>query len=381
MQWKIPLSDVTLGEEEVEAATRTLRSGWLTQGPQVEEFERRFAAALGARHAVAVSSGTSALHLAYLAAGLGPGDEFILPGLTFVATLHAGLYLGARPVLVDCASPADLTLSVEDVARKITPRTRLIVSMPYGGFCPDMPALEALARERGIPLVEDACHAPLAELDGRKIGRFGLAGCFSFFSNKNLSCGEGGCLVTDDAELAARVARLRSHGMDRPSWDRHRGHAADYDVLERGFNYRLDELRAAVLNCQLDKLPQANARRERAWRGLAEALTALGIEGLEIPFHGTARGRSACHLFAVLLPPGRDRGAFREALAAAGIQTSVHYPPLTAFTATADCWPEGPPRLPVLDALAPRLVTLPMGPHLDEQGVALVAGAVERALA
>jgi dTDP-4-amino-4,6-dideoxygalactose transaminase len=380
MNWAVPLSDVTIGEEEIQAAAETLRSGWLSQGERVAAFEQAFAKALDARHAVAVANGTAALHLAYRAAGLKAGDEFILPALTFVATMNAGLYLGAKPVLADCASPDDLAISAQDAARKITPRTRLIVTMPYGGFCPDMAALCDLAAGTGIPLVEDACHAPLARLDGRCIGTFGRAGTFSFFGNKNLTTGEGGMIVTDDDDLAERLRHLRSHGMTTLTWDRHRGHAADYDVGELGYNYRLDELRAAIGIVQLRKLPEATRRRAEAAAELRAALDALSIDGLEIPF-ARPRGVPVHHLFVILLPQGTDRSAFRRRMTEQAIQTSVHYPPLHRFSFAREVFRDGPgPVLPVFDAIAERLVTLPMGPHLTRDAIDRIAQSVGKAV-
>jgi len=428
-EWLVPLTDTTLDEHEIEAATRVLRSGWVTMGAEVRAFEEEFAAAVGARYAVALANGTAALHLAYEAAGLREGDEFCLPALTFVATMNAGLYLRARPVLIDCASEDDLTLSADDLARKITPRTRLIVTMPYGGFPPDMEPISALARERGIPVVEDACHAPLAEVGGRKIGTFGAAAAWSFFGNKNITTAEGGMVTTDDAALAERVRLMRSHGMATLTWDRHRGHASAYDVAAPGYNYRMDEIRAAIGREQLRKLPEANERRRAAARALRAALekeisTAeaqrnaekergregegreelsssaplrlcgessspssprsprLCGESLLIPF-SNPRGAPVHHLFVILLPRGADRDAFRESLRADGVQTSVHYPPLHQFSHTRALFADetAPPlRLPVLEAIAPRLVTLPLGPTLTEAQIAIVAQAVAKAL-
>ena len=380
MKWIVPLSDVTIDESEVEAVAAVLRSGWLTQASIVEAFEKEFARMIGARHAVAVTNGTAALHLAYAVAGLKPDDEFILPALTFVATMNAGIYLGAKPVLADCVSADDLTLSPDDVARKITPRTRLIVPMAYGGYCPDMDALKAISEDKGIPIAEDACHAPLADLGGRCIGTFGIAGAFSFFSNKNMTTGEGGMVVTDDDEANARLRRLRSHGMSTLTWDRHRGHAADYDVTEPGFNYRLDEIRAAVGLEQLKKLSEATARRRQSTRVLRRAIEGLEIPGLQIPF-SDRRGNSSCHLFVILLPPSVDRGEFRRKMAEQAVQTSVHYPPLHRFTVSRQVFGEGAEHaLPVLDSLADRIVTLPMGPHLDAEKIALIAESVRQAV-
>jgi len=380
MNWIVPLTDVTVGEEELQAVAEVLRSGWLTQGPRVEAFERAFAGALGVPHAVAVANGTAALHLAYAAAGLGPEDEFIIPALTFVATMNAGIYLGAKPVLADCISADDLTVSPGDVARKITPRTRLIVTMPYGGFSPDMTALVHLANEHGIPLVEDAAHAPLATFKGRALGTFGAAGAFSFFGNKNLTTGEGGMVVSADDTLAAHIRRMRSHGMTTLTWERHQGHAADYDVMEPGYNYRMDEVRAALGIEQLKKLPDANLKRAENARLLREAIESLEIPGLTVPF-SSPRGTPAHHLFVLLLPQGTDRAAFRKRMSRAGIQTSVHYPLLSSFSLWRSYFGSGKsPSLPVALSVADRLVTLPMGPHLNPKSIEMIAQALKECL-
>lgn len=394
-QIRVPLTGVTLGDEEAAAAARVVRSGWVTMGAEVRTFESEFARALGVPHAVAVTNGTAALHLAYEACGLREGDEFIVPALTFVATLNAGLYLGARPILADCASEDDLTISATDVARKISPRTRLVVSLPYGGFPPDMDGLLTAVRDyapptsipgtvnhnggRPVEIVEDACHAPLAQLDGRSIGSFGAAGAFSFFSNKNMATGEGGMIVTARADIAERVRLLRSHGMTTNTWDRYRGHASVYDVVAPGYNYRMDEIRAAIGREQLKKLAGANRVRARLAAQMRERLELLGIDGLKIPF-GQPRGTPVHHLFVVLLPPDRDREQFRSDLLANGVQTSIHYPPLHSFSHTRDLWYDGPPELPVLDRIAERLVTLPLGPTMTDAHVAWVVKAVGEAL-
>jgi dTDP-4-amino-4,6-dideoxygalactose transaminase len=380
----IRLTDVTVGEEEVAAAARVLRSGWLTMGPEVAAFEREFAAALGAPHAVAVSSATAALRLAYQACGLGRGDRFALPALTFVATMAAGATLGGRPVLIDCAGEDDLTLSPADLERKLTPDVKLIVTMPYGGFAPDMPPILKLAAERGIPLVEDACHAPLGRIGGACLGTLGTAGCFSFFSNKNMATGEGGMIVTGNDAIADRMRRLRSHGMTTVTWDRERGHAADYDVVEIGDNARMDEIRAAIGREQLKKLPAATAARAAAAAKLRARLEAAAIPGLKIPF-AAPRGEPAHHLFVVLLPPETDRAALRAALLERGIQTSVHYPPLWRFTAARDLWPGGTDAvaesLPVMTKLQNRLLTLPLGPTLNDARIDRIVAALQSSLA
>jgi len=386
INWKVPLSDMTIGEEEVAAVSEVLRSRWLSQGGRVIAFEEAFAEMIGTRHAIAAANGTAALHLAYKAAGLSDGDQFIVPALTFVATLNAGLYCGGIPILADCVSTNDLTLSVADVARKITSRTRLIVAMAYGGFCPDMKALKSLAEKHGIALAEDAAHAPLAEIDGQKIGTFGRASAFSFFSNKNMSTGEGGMVVTNDDEVAAKVKRMRSHGMTTLTWDRHHGHAADYDVTELGYNYRLDEIRGAIGLEQTRKLVGATQRRAQAAKQMREMIVTLNIDGLEIPFVNH-RGVSAHHLFVILLPRGTDRAVFRQKMTSFGIQTSVHYPLLHRFSATRKFFDikDGEnsydaPYLPIAESIENRLVTLPMGPHVTDKAIQLIVESVAQSV-
>lgn len=375
--WLVPLTDTTLDQCEIDAVVAVMRSGWLTMGREVELFEREFAETLGARHGIAVANGTAALHVAYEAAGLQAGDEFCVPALTFVATMNAGLYLGARPILVDCTSEEDLTLSVEDLERKLTPRTRLIATVPFGGFPPDMEAIEALGRGRGIPIVEDACHAPLARLGSRPIGRFGLASTWSFYGNKNMTTGEGGMVLTDEDAVAERVRLLRSHGMSTGTWQRHHGDASRYDVLAVGYNYRLDEIRAAMGRQQLRKLPEWTRRRAWAAGLLRERLSPLTERGLGIPF-ASPRGEPVHHLFVIILPRGTDRWQFRQTLREHGVQTSFHYPALHSFTHTREYFERV--ELPVLEGLVDRLVTLPMGPHLNEEKIDRVAKAVEGAL-
>ena len=261
MDWQVPLSDIDLGDAEIEAVEKVLRSRWLSMGPVTQQFEAAFAAMCGAKHAFAVSNGTTALHLAYAALGLGPGDEVIVPALTFVATANAIRYTGATPVFADVTSLDDLTISPADIAAKITPRTRAIAVMHYGGYLCDMDAILALAGQHGLAVVEDACHAPGATYDGRGAGTLGDVGCFSFFANKNIAIGEGGMVTTNRDDLAERIRLLRSHGMTTLTWDRHRGHAASYDVVATGFNYRLDEIHSALGLAQLGKLLENNRRR------------------------------------------------------------------------------------------------------------------------
>lgn len=384
MSWKVPLTDVTLGEEEALAAAEVVRSGWLTQGERVIAFERAFAEHVGVAHAVAVSNCTVGLELAYLAAGVGPGDEVVLPSLTFVATANAAARLGATPVFADLASEDDLCVDPASLAARASLRTRAVVVVHYAGFAADVAATRKALREKGlghIPVIEDCAHAPGASGRGddgaRRCGALGEIAAFSFFSNKNMTTGEGGMVTTNDDAAARALRLLRSHGMSTTTWDRHRGHAFSYDVSRVGTNARMDEVRAAIGRIQLGRLAEANARRAIVAGWYRAALAEKPIEGLRVPFSHGDFGRSAHHLFVVLLPPGTDRLGVMAALREAGIQSSVHYPPTHRFSAYARL----PGNLPVTDAVAPRLLTLPLAPAMTRDTVFAVLDALRAALA
>jgi dTDP-4-amino-4,6-dideoxygalactose transaminase len=291
-QWTVPLSDLVVAEDDIAVIADVYRSGWLSMGPETEAFEREFAAYTGTRHALAVANGTAALHLICAAAGLGPGDEAVVPSMTFVATVNAVAYTGATPVFADIAGLAEPWLDPAAAAAAITPRTKAIVNMTYGGHPGATEALHALAEERGLVLLEDVAHAIGSWLGDRHLGTFGTAAAFSFFANKNLAVGEGGMVVTDDDDVAARMRLLRSHGMTTLTWDRHRGHAAGYDVVDLGFNYRIDEPRSALARRRLSRLDAENAARaelDARRRPRDDARPRRGRPPRAPPVHGRAR--------------------------------------------------------------------------------------------
>ncbi len=376
MNWEIPLADLDLGPEEETAALEVLRRGWLTMGTETREFEREFAAFTRAKHAIAVANCTAALHLACLALGLRSGDEVIVPSLTFVATANAVRYTGARPVFADITSATDLCIAPHAIAAKITPRTRAIIVMHYAGYACDMVGILALAEQHGLPVIEDAAHAPGAELDGRALGTRGTVGCFSFFSNKNMTTGEGGMIVCADDALAERFRRLRSHGMTSLTWDRHKGHAWSYDVVDEGYNYRLDEIRSAIGRVQLKKLNANNEQRRALDKQYVEMFLELLPEAT-VPFT-EYRGISSHHIRPLLLPEGSDRAHFMEAMKKAGIQTSIHYPPIHQFTSYLD--QRRVDHLPLTELVASREVTLPLYPGMASDSVTRVVEAARAAL-
>ena len=374
----IPLFDVRLSDAEIAAVESTLRSGWLTMGPRTESFERAFAEHLGVREAVAVSSGTAALHLCYLAAGVGPGDEVIVPSITFVATANAVRYCGATPVFADIVGQHDLGIDPGDVEALLTKRTKAVTAMHYGGYAADVRTLAALCSEHGIALIEDAAHSPSANptQGGPKLGCWGTAGAFSFFSNKVLGCGEGGLVATDDASVAALARSLRSHAMTSGTWDRHRGHSTSYDVVGLGYNYRLDEPRSALLEARLGGLgDDVEARRAAVHRYRAML---DGVSGITVPYGEDDVDHSSCYVMPVMLDDAARRDSLREFLRQRGVQTSVLYPAIHTFTAYRD--PLQRP-LPRSERAADTQVTLPLYPHLAEHDQERVVEALHEALA
>ena len=374
--WQVPLTDVRLPLAATRAAGDTLAAGWLSMGPEVQAFEEAFAEFAGVGHAVACSSGSAALQLALTAADVRPGDEVVMPALTFVACANLVRLMGAVPVLADVAGEDDLTLDPERTAALFSERTRALIVMHYGGH-PVAAELVSAARDAGVALIEDAAHAPGASRASLgPCGSWGMAGCFSFFANKNLPLGEGGMLTTNDPDVAALGRSLRSHGMTTTTWDRAGGAQAVYDVERPGWNLRMDEPRAAMGRAVLDILDFWNGRRASAVELYLERLSA--IPAVTVPFaSGRGDADPAHHLMTVLLAPGSDRDAVAAALARQGIQTSVHYRPIHTFKAYADL----KANIERTDAIWPRLLTLPLFPHITTGQVDAVCEALSCALA
>lgn len=368
----LPLAEPWLSDEEVEAVTDVVRSGWLTMGARTERFENEFAAKVGVPYAVMVSSCTAALQLTFAALGLGPGDEVIVPSLTFVATANAVAHTGATPVFADIVSAERPLMDPEAVRALVGPHTRAICTVHYAGYIGGMDDLRALATRHSLALIEDAAHAPGAGAPGQMAGAIGDAGCFSFFSNKNLVTGEGGMVTTSDERLARQIRLLRAHGMTATSWDRQRGHASGYDVVARGFNARPTEFAAALGLVQLARLDEMNARR-RSLVGAYRAGVAAHAE-LLIPFEGED-ATSACHIVPVVAPDEATRDRIRARTHDDGIQTSVHYHPVHRFRIY-----DPQPDLPITEDYSRREVTVPLFPTMSEADVARVLASVDAAI-
>jgi dTDP-4-amino-4,6-dideoxygalactose transaminase len=376
--WRVALTDIAVPEQDVQAVLECLESGWLTMGPRTKAFEQALSEFVGTPHAVTVSSGTAALHLACLAAGIGPGDEVIVPAFTFVASAAAPRYVGAEPVLCDVRSAHDFNIDPDDVARRITPRTRAIVAVHFCGYPADVAALRALCDEHELILIEDCAQAIGARVDagGRQVGTVGELGAFSFFSKKQLCVGEGGMVTSADAELAERVRLFRSHAMTSSTWDRHRGHDPAYDVVDIGFNYRLDEPRAALGLSRLARLADSISSRRATVRAYRERLA--DVDGIELPFSDEAVERSSHFAFPVLLADRPTRDRFRDELKAGGIQTTW-YPALHTFTEYQRFAPAD--GLPRASEVADRHCALPLSSSTTEAEVEIVVEAVRTALA
>lgn len=373
--YQIPLFNLNFDEAETKAVTDTLASKWISMGPRCEALEQRFREMLHVRYACAVTSCTAALHLACYALGLGPGDEVICPSLTFAATVNCIRYVGATPVFCDVVGNGDLCLDPAAAEALITPRTKAIIPMHFAGYPCDMDAILRLAKAHGLAVIEDACHGPLSEYHGRMLGTIGNVGCFSFFSNKNISSGEGGMLVTNDEALYQRCKLLRSHGMTSMSYQRATGHATSYDIAEIGFNYRLDDIRASIALAQLDKLAGDYARRRQVRAHYERRLG--GDDRLAVPFTGYPEPVSN-YIFPVVLTTGTedDRDRIRTSLAEKGVQTSIHYPAAHLFSAySAFRRP-----LPNTEYITAHEFTLPMYAQLTEAEVDYVCDCVLQAL-
>ncbi len=367
----LPYGRQSVDEEDIAAVVEVLRSDWLTTGPKVGEFERAFAAFTGSAQAVAVSNGTAALHAAMHALGIGPGDEVIVPAITFVATANAVVYCGGTPVFAD-VDPATLLIDPADVARRITPRTRAITAVDYGGQPCDYAALRTLATAHGLKLVADACHALGAEDAGRPVGSLADLNTFSFHPVKPIATGEGGAITTDDAELAAKLRTFRGHGISGDFRQREKAGSWVYDMTELGYNFRLSDLQCALGLRQLAKLPAMIARR----REIAAAYdAALAGNSRFRPLQRRPGATHGFHLYVVRTP---NREAAFQALRAEGIGVNVHYRPVYLNTFYRERFGTAPGLCPVAEAVYEEILSLPIFPRMTDDDVADVLHAIRK---
>ncbi|MCK1707596.1 UDP-4-amino-4,6-dideoxy-N-acetyl-beta-L-altrosamine transaminase [Bradyrhizobium sp. 146] len=361
----IPYGRQDIDDEDIAAVTDALRSAWLTTGPRVSDFERAFAEFCGACEGVAVNSGTAALHAAVRALKIGPGDEVIVPAITFAASSNAAVYEGGTPVFAD-VEPETLLIDTASVDRKITARTRAIVAVDYGGQPADYDALRALAAGRGIRIIADACHAPGATYKDRKVGTIADISAFSFHPVKHLTTCEGGMVLTDDTEMAARMRRFRNHGIDSDHRSREKTGTFSYDMVELGYNYRLPDIQCALGISQL--------RRLSHWLDRRQAIAARYDEMFaDVPFVRPLTTHSdrtnAYHLYVIRLDLGKlkvDRRRAFDHLKAAGIGANVHYAPVYLHSFYRERFGYQPGLCPNAEAVHREILTLPMFPTLSE---------------
>jgi dTDP-4-amino-4,6-dideoxygalactose transaminase len=375
LNWKVQLFKLNYDEQEYNAVLDTLKSGWITMGPKTIEFENAYERELGENtRCIAVSSGTAALHIAMLACGIKPGDEVIVPSLTFIADINVVTICGGIPVLADIKSYDDWSMDPADIESKITNKTKAVMVVHYAGFACDMDTIVAICKKHNLKLIEDCAHANGGTYKGKKLGTFGDISAWSFFSNKNLSVGEGGMVAVNNLNLYEKCKYLRSHGMTVASFDRIKGRASSYDVVEAGLNYRIDELRAALGLVQLAKLPQANKARANLVKHYIERLD--NNEFISIPFKNFNNGTPTFHIMPILLSDKIDRAKLIELMQKDGIQTSIHYPAIQSFKAYKDIV-SPTPKSQYVSQLE---LTLPLYPTMTVDEVDIVCDSIEKNL-
>ncbi|TIR21954.1 MAG: DegT/DnrJ/EryC1/StrS aminotransferase family protein [Mesorhizobium sp.] len=366
------VSEPVLGVPEKAALSKVIDSGWLTMGERVRAFEEAFAAMHGADDCVAVNSCTAALHLILHALGIGPGDEVLVPSLTFVATVNAVLYVGATPVFVDIESDDVPLMSVADAEARCTPRTRAVILVHFAGYLAHKEDWQAFASVRGLCIVEDAAHAPGL----KEVGTFGAGAAFSFYGNKNMTTAEGGAVISRDPDLLDAIRQARGHGMTTGTHQRLNSRTPQYDVTMLGFNYRMDEMRAALGLVQLRNLQEWNDVR-RILVALYRRLIATRCPDISIPF--SEPRTSAYHIMPILLPAYVNRQDVIDGLRAQGIQTTIHYSPVHQMTLYRERCPGV--HLPCTEDFAERELTIPLHPQITSPVVEAVVDALASTVA
>ena len=372
MAYKISLFNLNFDEKEAQAAYDTIKSGWISTGPKNAELEQMFIDQWHVKYAVSMSNCTDSLHVCCMVCGFGPGDEVICPSLTFAASCNCIRYVGATPVFVDIVGPEHINIDPKDIEAKITPRTKGIIVVHMAGFPADMDAIMDIAKKHNLKVIEDACHGPLSEYKGKKLGTIGDCASFSFFSNKNISTGEGGMFITNNEEMAQEARLIRSHGMSTMSYQRASGHATEYDITCLGYNFRMDDIRAAIAIEQLKKLPGDLETRIAVRKRYVDRLTKN--PRIVVPFADNTEFVSNYIFPIVILDSTKEkRNVLREFIHAAGIQTSVHYPAAHRFST----YKELAAVLPQTEYVTDNEVTLPMYAALSMEQVDFICDTVE----
>lgn len=375
MAYKIPLFNLNFDGKEAKAAYDTIQSGWISTGPKCEELEKMFVDMFHVNYAVSTSNCTDALHLCCLVSGIGPGDEVICPSLTFAASANCIRYAGATPVFCDIVGAEHINIDPREIEKNITDKTKAILVVHMAGFPCRMDEIMTIAKKHNLKVIEDACHGPLSEYKGKKLGTIGDCAAFSFFSNKNISTGEGGMFISNNKEMADKARLLRSHGMTTMSYQRAGGHATAYDIVELGYNFRLDDIHAAIAIEQLKKLPSDLEQRIVVRKRYIELLSK--VNNVIVPFADNTEFTSN-YIMPIVITKGtvEDRDAIRNKIHEAGVQTSVHYPAIHRFSIYKDYGAV----LPQTEYVTDHEITLPMYAALSMEDVEYIVNVVDKAI-
>jgi dTDP-4-amino-4,6-dideoxygalactose transaminase len=370
--YKIPLFELNFGEEEIVAVSETIKSKWISTGPKCDELEKLFAKMLNVNYAISLDNCTNALHLAMKLCDISSGDEVLCPSLTFAASVNCIRYVGATPVFCDIEGYDHLNINPSEIEKAITNKTKAIVVVHMAGFPADMDKIMPIAKKYNLKVIEDACHGPLSEFNNKKLGTIGDVGCFSFFSNKNISTGEGGMIVTNNETCAKKARLLRSHGMTTMSYQRASGHATEYDIVELGYNYRMDDIRASIAIVQLNKLRADIEQRAIVRKQYVDKLS--NVNGIIIPFAENKNFVSNYIMPVILSDSNREkREAIRNKLHEKGIQTSVHYPAIHRFS----IYKSYTKSLPITEYVTDNEITLPMFASLTSEQIDFIVSRLE----
>jgi len=373
----LPLSRPAVGEEEIEAVAASLRSGWITSGPRVAEFEERFRELTGAPHAVAVASATAGLHLVLKALGIGQGDEVVTPSMTFASTVNQIALAGASPVFSDC-DYGTLLASPEEMTERITPRTRAVIPVHFAGVPADLDPIREAAGRAGVPVIEDAAHAVGTAYRGKAVGGHGNVAIFSFHPIKNITTGEGGMVTCYDEGVARRLRLLHFHGIERDAWRRYgKGGMPHYDIQEPGFKYNLTDIQAAIGVVQMRKVGEMNARRAFLAGRYREGLR--GVAGVDLPVVPPYPHEHSWHLFIVKVT-SMDRDAFLGRLADYNVGAGLHFPPCHLLRYVRERYGSKDGDLPGCELAGKRIVSLPLFPGMEDRDVDYVCDAVREIL-
>ncbi len=375
MAYRIPLFNLNFDGKEAQAAYDTIQSGWISTGPKCEELEKMFVDMFHVKYAVSTSNCTDALHLCCLVSGVKPGDEVICPSLTFAASANCIRYAGATPVFCDIVGPEHINIDPKEIEKKITDKTKAILVVHMAGFPCKMDEIMTIAKKHNLKVIEDACHGPLSEYKGKKLGTIGDCAAFSFFSNKNISTGEGGMFISNNKEMADKARLLRSHGMTTMSYQRAGGHATAYDIVELGYNFRLDDIHAAIAIEQLKKLPSDLEQRIVVRKRYIELLSK--VDNVIVPFADNTEFTSN-YIMPIVITKGtvEDRDAIRNKIHEAGVQTSVHYPAIHRFSIYKDYGAV----LPQTEYVTDHEITMPMYAALSMEDVEYIVNVVDKAI-